>query len=296
MSLSYTIYDALLGATTLRQCTAGEFTANARPIVARTSGGVSPAEIYGGETAPMGSFESEDLGTLLAISNFLQSGIVVSSSTLAMVLQQRAQGGTYQSGSNHFAATAANGLVVPTRIQIPEKGNCSIGLDAHFRGTSSLTNPVSFNVAAALASTLFNGCYAFAGIDFNNGTLITRGTGVTVNPGIQVLAEGFNGGNYPTSLSIQERNPTIDVSFDNAANLANFASAFTAMTSLVVYLRKRSGAGWVADEEEEHIAISFADGMTTFETIRASGRDSSVGTLRFHGEALSASAVSAIPA
>lgn len=294
MSYSSTIYDAVLGSTTLRQCMAGEFTANAKPIVARASGGINPAEIYGGLCEPKGSFESEDLGTLLALSSFLQSGIVVSSSTLALALQQRAQGAGYQSGSNHFTATAANGLVVPTRINCPEKGNCSIALDAHFLATSALTNPVTFNAGASLSSTSFVGCYALAKVDFNTGTVVTRVTGVTVNPGITVVSEGYNGGNFPTSLHIQERNPSIDVTFDDAGNLANFAAGFTAMTALVVYLRKRSGAGFVSDGTAEHIAISFADGITAFEQIRASQRESAAGTLRFYGEALSASAASAI--
>lgn len=288
------VHQATLGTLTLRQVLSSSYSSSAQPVIGTASGGLDPAQIYGGQTQQTAELESEDVGSAMAISNFLTAGLAVSSGTISIPWQKRAQGSTFASGSAHETVSAANGLIVPTSISVQQGGNATISLMVYVRSTDGFTDPVTVNADQSISSETFQGLFGL-GPGSVNGNTLTELQGVTINPGITVEPQLANGGQYPTLLHITTRRPTMDFTFRDFADLqANFNASFTTGTAAVAYLRARSGTGFAATTAESHIKFSFTDGMVTTEAMAAQGTDTGSATLRVYGESLAVATSSAI--
>lgn len=286
-------YDAVLGAISLRQVMRTSYSLNGTPIAGSQSGSPDVSEYFGGPADPRATFESADIaGVLGGLS--VSAGLSVAAGTITIPWNKRANGGTFASGSSHVALSGANALIVPTRFSVNQDDEAAIAeLEVHFRSTTGFAEPVAEAASQALASQAFNAQYGLGPASIN-GTAIPELVGISVNPGITVEAQKTNGALYPTALFITQRRPSIDFIFESLDALATYSAQFTVMTAAIAYFRKRSSVSYVADGTAEHCKFSFADGITTTESVQSSGVSRAQATLRCYGEVLTATATSAI--
>lgn len=292
--MASTVYDAILGSSlTLKQVTRTDYQPNLTVIAGRASGAVDPSEFFGGPGEPMASFDSMDVaGFLAAVS--VSAGLHVSSDTIRIPWNKRANGGTFQGTLSHAELDATNALIVPTQFSANQGDEgASVSVDAHFYSTDGTTVPVTPASSQTLASQSFNAMYSL-GTGTINGTPIPELVGVVINPGITVTKQSINGWNWPESLFIQTRDPYIDFIFEDMDAIDTYSPTFTVGTAAVAYFRKRSGVSFVADATAQHCKFSVADSLIVPQTISHSGNTRGRATLRVYGEALTASGASAI--
>jgi hypothetical protein len=285
------IYDAVLGAYTAKQVRRGSFGYNGQPVIGFQSGMLDPAELYGGAADPRANFSVEDVGGALAAIS-ASTGLAVAAGTISVPFQKRSNRATFASGSSHFKATGANGLIIPLMAEAAQDGNASIDLQAIFQSTDG-TDPVTLSSANALASQAYNKLWTLGPCSIN-GTAIGEVIRARINYGIEVLVERHNGMNFPDRVYIVRRRPSIDLTFNDFDTLDDFAAAFTEMTAAVVYFRRRLTATFDLDASTTHCKFSFADGIVSTETIEASDDQTGTATLRLFGEALTHNGASAI--
>lgn len=288
------VHTCTLGSLTLAQVQSVQFGENAQVQAYRTSGGISPSAHHVTTFEPKATITSQDVASAMAIANILTAGIHVSSGTILIPLQKRAAGATYAGSLSHNTISATNGLVVPRSIECQQDGDATVSLEAFLRSTDGVTSPFTQNEDQSLSGETFDSVYSLGPASIN-GNAIGEVLSLSVDPGITVKVDRSNGGQYPSQLYIQMLDPTITITFrDYADQAANFAAGATVGTALVAYLRKRSGAGYVANGTAQHIKFSFGDGITNMEDFSAEGNEDGIVTHRFHGESLVVSATSAI--
>lgn len=291
--MASTVYDAILGALTLRQITRTSHNGNNQVIAGKSSGAPAPSELFAGISEPMASFDSMDVAGVIGAVD-MAAGLSVLSGTITIPFNKRANGGTFASGTSHPALSGTDALIVPTQFSANQDDEgASASLDVHFISSDGTTEPVAEATGQSLASQSFNAMYALGPASIN-ATSIPEIVGISVNPGITVQKQRHTGFNYPTAIFIDGQDPFIDFIFEDLDALATYSAQFTAMTAAVAYLRKRDGVGFSADVNLDHIQFSFADGIVAAQTIQASGVNRGQATLRCWGEALTATSGVAI--
>lgn len=280
------LYDAVLGALTLKQVTRGSFNWNAQPVPGFQSGMLDVTEYFGGPADPRARFTSEDVGAVLtAVSP--TAGLAVSSGTISIPFQKRANQGTFAGSTAHDKVTGANGLIVPISASASQDGNATIDLECIFRSTDG-TNPVTISNGQSLGGLAFNKLWTLGPVAVNAQT-IEEAISVTVNFGLGVIVQRHQGMNFPDRVYIVTRRPSIDITFTDFAELSGFAAAHVVMTSAAVYFRNRSGATFAANDGGTHCSFSFGDGIVQVETLEASNEQDGTATLRLYGETLAVS-------
>lgn len=289
---SHALYDSIFGSYTLGQCSSASYSPGAQVIDGVNSGAVDVDEYYGGPCDPQASFETLDAGgAITAVS--VTTGLSVAAGTITMPWNKRANQSTF-AGSNNFKLSGTDGLLVANQFDASQDGDVSVSLTFYWVATDGLTNPVGKAANASLASQTFNAHWSF-GPAYIDGSQVDECIGWTVGTGVEVVCHRFDGANYPTKCYIVRRRPYIDLRFADLSDVNSFTTSHYALTSAAVYGRKRSGASFVAAGTSQHVKLSLGAGLLKLENLGASGRGDGTFTLRLHGEALTASAASAIP-
>jgi len=285
------LYDAVLGALTLKQVTRGSFGYNGQPVMGFQSGMLDVTEYFGGPADPRAQFSSSDVGGVLA-SVSATAGLAVAAGTISIPFQKRLNQATFAGSSAHDKVTGANGLIVPISAAASQDGDASIDLECIFRSTDG-ANPVTVSNGQSLGGLAFNKLWTFGPVSVN-AQVIEEAVSVRINFGLGIEVVRFGGLNFPQRIYIQTRRPSIDITFNDFSELSGFAGAFTVMTAAAVYFRRRSGASFDADNATTHCKFSFTDGIAATQVIEASNEQDGTATLRLYGETLTASGASAI--
>jgi hypothetical protein len=292
--MSAAIYDSVFGALAIKQCAAAEFSPNNQIDPARMSGAVDPTAHYLGQGEPRARWTSHDLATILGAVS-VTAGLYVASGTITVPWNRRAAGSTFLGATSHFRLNGTKGLLWPTQFEANQgdpKARCM--LECAFLSSNGLAVPVTASTAQSLAAQSFTSEFRLGPVAIN-GSALPGVVGIVVNTGIQVELEYLDGGVFPTNAYITQRDPSMDIRFRDETALATYGPLVAAVTSAVAYFRKKSAGGTVvADATEEHIALSFADGITDVQQIGGSGTATAEPALRIVGETLTASAASAI--
>jgi hypothetical protein len=99
----------------------------------------------------------------------------------------------------------------------------------------------------------------------------------------------------PKGLKIERRRPMIEFQTDNLALQSAVGGAWGAGSSIVVYARKREGAGFVSNATAEHVSFSGADGIVkVYESISGGGSGDATRTVRYWPAVLSINGATAI--
>lgn len=281
-----TVFTATLGSLTLNQVMSSNFSANGTPVEGVTSGAVDVAQYFGGAIDFRASFESDDLASVAAVANVATAGIAVSSGTITLPYQIRANKGTFVSGANNYSLSGTNGLIWPNSFSLPAGGDATVSLECLFLSSDGDTIPVTVNTGVTLSAETFQSKFTLGPVSVN-GTALNDVTGVTVSTGIEVTPL-FYRFNYAPFAFIARRRPVIDITLYDLDDLNALGAGWGAGTALVVYARKRAVTGFVDDATAEHISFSFADGLIQpVASVAGEGvGGNSTRTLRFMGESL----------
>jgi len=290
-------YDAILGSLTLRQVRKSGFQPQAKTQAGRVSGGLDASALFLKEAQPRAMFTSGDIAGVIAGLS-LTAGLSVVAGTITIPYNRRANGGTFAGGSSNFTLTGANGLILPRSISASqgEEEGASADIEVIFLSTDGLTAPVAANVNQALGSQAFNAMYAMGPV-YIGGSQLTQVQSIKVDTGLQATVKLYDGTCYPTITFIQQRDPAIEVTFENFDALSSNGPLFATLGSgCAAYFRKKaSHSTFTSDASTVHCKLSFADGLASVESAEASGTDNGSATIRLNGLALVGSAASAIP-
>lgn len=294
------VYDAILGSgNNLRQVRSSQYSPNGTIILGSASGAIDPSELYGGAANPTVLFETADVAGALGLMS-VTAGLHVSSGTITIPYQKRANGAAFAGTLSHMTISGTDALIIPVQISGRQDNEAVIlTVQVIFYSSTGLANPVTFNTGATLASQAFNAQYDFGPVyaDLGGGSSqIAEAVGWTVNTGIVVGTQRANGGIYPSKLFIQQRNPTIEILFEDFDDAAAFGTVYDALTSCAVYGRQRTDGGThTADASGAHLKFSFAAGITDIRSLGGSDRNNGQASIMLTGKALTAATTSTIP-
>lgn len=299
----HALSDASFDSTTLKQIMSGGWTTNGTIVRGHATAGVDADHRSGGRAAPVANFTSADIATLLALSNFLTSGLAVGSGSGAVLpFRTRSDGGTF-AGSDDFASACAGGLLIPGQISIDQSSEGeeqpAITMELMFHAKSSTgLDPVANTNGNTLSASAFVAQFQ-QGPVLVNGTEVTEVTNVTVDPGITVEAKHYNGLPFPQRINIRRRNPTISITTENIAQFATsggFGNSYSSTSSVAVYLRRKLDGGiFVADATATHGLIGLSGGLALVQTISGQDVSDGTGTIVLSGKTLTHSVTNAMP-
>ena len=291
-------YDAVLGDNlTLRQCESVEVAPNARISRGRQSAATLASAIFFDGAEPRCRFSTTDIANALNSSTGLDptTGLLVEDEDIILAYQERDAGGVV-SGSNHLELTATYGLIIPTSVQASQgEAAARLDLEAALYSDDGLVHPFALVNNGALASGAFNAQHRMGPVYIDSTQLATI-LRFTVNFGLTIKVHTTDGDNYPTRVTLEMADPTIDLVFENAKALSAYTALFKSMTSCACYLRKKAdGSSLVAEATEEHISFAFGTGIQEVTPLSASGSSHAEPGIRLHGKELTVSTTSAMP-
>lgn len=276
---TFTTYDAVLGSTTLRQVQNVNVTSNGQVVNGTMSSGLL-GQLFGGQKDVRAAITTQDVGAVAASPMFN-----VSAGTITIPAIKRADMATFSSGSDHYALSGTKGMVVANSFSASDTGAATAEVEVIFLSTDGATAPVSESATASLAAEAFAGLYSLGPVSIN-GTLVDCARSMNISTGVRIEPEFCNGNNYAiTAFNKPPITPSITVEGPGLGQFLGAIGGWTTGTALVGYLRKRTTAGFVADNVAEHIKFSFADGILDAGWTAANGGDASK-SVTFRGEIL----------
>lgn len=291
--MAATPYSAVIGAVTVGQVESSTLSNNNTIVRGYASGATTAGAFYLGMAEPKVTFTTTDLDTVL--DGIGATGLCVSSGTITVPWASQGCSGTTGTGT-HTALTGANGFAVMTSVSARQGDAFAQGqVELALLSSDGLTAPMTAASNASLSASSLVAQYRLGPV-YIGGSQVTQVTGVTVNFGVGYITRSYNGGTYPTNTYIERIEPTIDITLENQAVIASLGPLFSSLSNGYVYLQKLSSGGSVVSAAtDEHIAISFASGITDVSQVNGSGRTPSEVTLRLHGGSLSLSTAAALP-
>lgn len=198
--------------------------------------------------------------------------------------QERQDGGTFLTGTNHETDTVADGFLRPTQITASQDDDDGALLQCELTPLwNGSVDPIVHNSGVALGGSApaFVSRF-FLGPVYHNGAEIAGVTNVSVDPGIIYQARAFSGDPYPRKGAIINRNPTLTftVAEMNAAGAmaSIFGSAIS--TGVIFYLQRGVANGTrVAAGTAQHVKITASAGKWNFDTAQVTQNDD--GSLTF---------------
>jgi hypothetical protein len=292
--MSDVVYDVILGGTTVRQVSSSTFEKNGTTIYGSKSGATTASAFYGGPAEPQSRIRTTDLYTLLGLSNFFTSGLCVDDGTVIQPWQKRSDCGSFQGGSTNSTVSGGYVHTVPTRISASQDADAEMELLMTWKSPDGITAPYAINDNQSLSASSYIGQYALAECVLN-GITIEQMVSVSIDPAMALSSKRFVG-NYPKKTYIRTLRPMFELSFEDFDEVyaALTGGGYKAITSAVVYFRKRSGTGFVSDASSAHIALSLSGGMSRLDTLGAQGFDEGEGRLSLAGDAIAYSRASTI--
>lgn len=278
-----TIYDAIVGATTIRNCQSGSFDPGVNVDTRRASGQAVPSTFVANRVEPRINITTSDLAG--AVTACGTAGTCLSSSTLQFAVEDRACSGNAGTGAT---IAAAQGYARINAISASGSNVATATVEAFITSTDGFTNPLTLNASASLSAESYVTEFRLASV-FIDGTRLGDETDVTVNFGI---TEQMNPSNttYPIAVFPKEINPTISITAKEVdVALAETIAAGT-ISSAVVYLKKDG----VANATAEHISITFGSGLSVLSSIGGSGTDDATVQLMLHGTGLTISTTATV--
>lgn len=290
------VYDAVIGASSLKQVRRTSFNPGVAHGSLRQSGAVDPSAIVVVGADPKATFETMDIaGAYTALG--LTAGLFVSAGTITLPWNRRANGGTFSGGSNNFTLTGAYGLATLQSISGSQSDPGAVAaIDLCFLSSDGLTAPLTAAVNQALASQSYNATHAMGPV-YINGSQLTQVSSVRVNTGIRVVTKKYDGGIYVSKAFIETRDPTIDVTFENFDAVNTYGPLFASATNVAAYFRLRADLGTFGADGSGtlHAKFSIASGLGTIQSVEASEQANGQVTISFIGKALAGSIASNIP-
>lgn len=285
------VYDVILGSLTVRQCRNTRYNPAIEQIIGRYSGGIDPQTLHVSKATPMCTFDTDDLGTGLAIGTdtFCSAGLHTSNGTITIPFARRSIGALFAGTLSHMRLNGTYALHVPTSISGQQNQDATMSINTHFYTPTGVV-PVTASTGATLGSQSYVAKYTMGTgwITPSGGssTQLTQVVGITVTPGIRVFTEFFNGGIYPSWIGIDLREPTIEFTVKSFDDLAAYGPIGAGVDGVLATFRKRADGGTlVSDASSVHIGFTFGAALATISDITAN-EQTGTGTIKITGKAL----------
>tara|TARA_Y100001963_G_scaffold99697_1_gene137242 strand:+ start:15953 stop:16813 length:861 start_codon:yes stop_codon:yes gene_type:complete len=209
-------------------------------------GAVDRAHVGIGSASPTVGLRTRDLVTFFGTVSATAGLAVAGASTF--YFQRRDDGGTFKTGSSNHSYTSTNGFLRPTTITASQDDTDGAMLQSEFTplwdGTT--TEPLVHNASVDIdseATPAFNSRF-FLGPVYHNAAQLDGITSITVDYGINYVAEAFNGDAYAKTGAIVTRQPVFTfVTKDWAVGAALDMFGRTVTSSLAIYLQKGLAGG-----------------------------------------------------
>lgn len=289
------LYDAIFGAgVPISQCQSTSLSNNVELLIGRDTGDVDPALTAVMKAEPTASIVTYDVAGFISI--FGVGGASVSSGTVSLPYRKRAAGSTFAGTLSHFILTGANAFGYATSFSASQDGEATASADVKFLSTTGEANPLASAVSQTLSAQSYNAAYTLGPAKIG-ASQVPEVTAMTINPGLQVEAKFYNGGTFPISCVIVQRNPTIELTVADFDAFNTHGPMFSDNDSqdVVGYFRKMApGSTRVADATAQHCAFTLTDGIITVPDFSAQDTSDGSGTILITGKSLAVSATSAI--
>lgn len=292
--MSATLYDATVGALTIKQCQSADFSPNNRIEAARASAALLPSELILMSSEPRARWTSQDIATIVGGVDEL-TGLNVASGNIYIPWRARANGGTFGGAGTGVRLTGTHGLLIPVSLTANINQLATVDLELGFRCSeaSGFTAPVAFTGSLTLSDTSYTGTFRLGPTTLDSVAVNTI-QGITVNYGLQLEFE-YDVGPYPVAMYITQSDPTIDVRFRSMALLNTYGPMFKACGGAVFSLvANDDGGSTIALTEDDHITITAGAGISDIQNVSGQGNSIAEPTLRLYTKSLSIAAGQAL--
>lgn len=273
----YTLYAIEVNGTLIDQIDEQTNTSGVQRIARSADGAATPTYTAVMRADPRFTFRTTDIKAVLDLID-LNDGLAIASG-VNIYYQKLAEDGKRASGSVHrkVATAAAGGLVVVRPISASVGEVAMVELEVFVK--SSDGDPLTWTNNAALpaggggVASLWT-----VGPVQINGTKYDGVRSVSVDPGIEVLAEASDGLVYPNFINITQQVPSISATIRNLAVADLLKNAGAAQGGVAsesyVWLRKiDEGGKRVADATQEHIQFEVHEGLWNYEQVSGAHPD-----------------------
>jgi hypothetical protein len=264
--LRHEIYVSSVDSLTINDMRSVTLSPGVSHLVMIPGGALSPDGIAMNYADPTVNITSGDIATVVAATG-VATGLV-GSSAWEVQYEKRASGGAYAGSTSHVTLNGTNCLLYTTSISAQQDAAEGAEIQATLVALSSdgYTAPFAVNVSQSLTGTPDVPLRHALGPVYCNGSLIAGVTDFKLDTGIKIEAKRSDGGVFPVTCHVVERQPMVEFSVLNPAlidesNLGPFISALSG-SGVVGYLQAISpGGGRVAGATGSHISITAATGV-----------------------------------
>jgi hypothetical protein len=179
-----------------------------------------------------------------------------------MYLQKLAEGGLRTSGSNHRSFTMVSGIIVPRRLTCDAQGDAELQFsviptwnqsDAILSVADSVALPTLANASVRFAL----GGITIAGVTVDSVVNLDLDFGIT-----EKVLKG-DGHPLPLWAGVERYQPkltlrTFDATLAASGSIPTIGGKAATHANTIIYLRKRTATGFVADATAEHIKLTMA--------------------------------------
>ena len=260
---------------TIKGVTSSRYSKNVQQVIGHGDSEPRPRTRFTERRSSMIDFTSFDLPAALA--NIPSVGLDIGNDAtrdgLKFFLQKILAGGMRVpiATAQHKKLTMRKGILVPVRLEIPETGNANVACQATaVKDGANAPVAVTSNVALETAGGASVG-FGLGPVKINGTTIVGR-VSASINFGITVEQIYDSGEIDPTEVHITTIEPSISLVCLDVANFAVLGlDPLDISSTVVIYCRKRSADGYVADITAEHVSLTINDGI--FNWTEAGGED-----------------------
>lgn len=263
---NYVIYPAVFDALTINHMLSVGFSSNVQKLIARAGGSVDPAAVIEVARENEIRMRTGDIATVLSAVSAV-NGLLVTS-TGEIQFQQRADGGTYKTTSEHVTLNSTKGLLLPQSISASQDAQDAAGLEISYVPYRVGVNaPIIVNVNQSLVGApAISTVYKLGPIVFEN-TRLSDIQDMSTNFGLTHKHWRGSGDVAAATGSIELRDPTMEFSGRNLELAKSIGGGAIQITNGITQYYRRAG---YADNTSNHIAISLSGG--TYEVTDLDGQ------------------------
>lgn len=296
---TYSTYPAIINGNTLPNLASLEPDVNAEIMTVSAGGLIDPVAFSLAFRDSKTPYETADLKTLIdGIGIDVLLGKPCPSG--ATFQFQKADNGTFSSGSNHVTVVSANGYTYLQELSAsqddkePAKASCEYCFLKDASGAYVTTSP-----GAPLAGSPGLENYYALGPVYHNGGIVQGITRARLTTGIRYRTIRADGETEAAEGVVEDRNLQLECDLMSLAGAVGLNWGLSPSSGPVsMYLAKCiSGAGRVAYGTSEHIKATFATSAIELRGIKRGKKSDALATLIFHlvGAGFSITTASAIP-
>lgn len=275
----YTVHDISLDSDVIGNIVSLNHNTNGTIVPAFASGATGPGKQFVGETSQSSTFQSTALEQILALNSgtMLQVGQCTTSATTTVPFSERV--GCLSGAASHQSISSSNTYTYLTSIAGTRGQSATIDGEIKYLSTDGVTAPITFTSGASLTAAALVEEYLLAKV-FIDGVEVPELTGVTINPGFELIEQRKGTGVYPTDVFTKTIAPSIEINTEDFASVVALVNAAALSSGVDVYFAKRTDGGvTVAYATAEHIKIAAVNGLKQMSSASVS-RDDGSGTVK----------------